>query len=303
MNLSSSAELRAFDATARTGSMTAAARLLGIRQPTVSAHISNLERNFRVELFHRRGRKLELTEFGRMLREITHRIYRGEEQAAALLLGALSEYEGVLKLGAIGPFNIVPMIKRFRERHPKVRVMLALGDSKEVLARIIDREDDIGVLLHAVEDPRVCCLPHRKQPLVVFAPAKHPLAHRGPLKIADLEGQEFVLRENGSRTRHSFLACLGQAGVSIRSSVIVGSREAIREAVAQGLGLGVVARTAFVPDSRVAILDIKDMTAITHAHVICLRERLAAPLVAAFLETAKSVSPDQERIDQPCVSA
>jgi LysR family transcriptional regulator, low CO2-responsive transcriptional regulator len=291
MNLSSSAELRAFDAAAQTSSMTAAARQLGIRQPTVSAHISSLERNFRVELFHRRGRKLELTEFGRMLREVTHRIYRGEEQAIALLLGALSEYEGVLKLGAIGPFNIVPMVKRFRDRHPKVRVMVELGDSREILARVMDRQDDAGVLLHAVEDPHVYCLPYRRQPLLVFAPREHPLAHRGPISLADLEGQEFVLREDGSRTRHSFLACLGKAGVSIRSSVIVSSREAVREAVAQGLGLGVVAQTAFVPDSRVIALDIQDMSASTHVHVICLKERLGAPLVGAFLDSARLATP------------
>jgi DNA-binding transcriptional ArsR family regulator len=92
--LSSSAELRAFDATARSGSMSAAAKLLGLRQPTVSAHIASLERNYGVELFHRRGSRIELTGFGAMLREVTHRIFRGEEQAAALLLGARSSYEG-----------------------------------------------------------------------------------------------------------------------------------------------------------------------------------------------------------------
>ena len=283
MNLSSSAELRAFDAAARTGSMTGAARLLGIRQPTVSAHISNLEQNFGVELFHRHGRRIELTGFGALLHEVTHRIFRGEEQAAALLLGARSGYRGVLRLAAVGPYNVTPMVRLFRDRHPEVRVAVSMGDSRQVVARVLDLQADLGVLLHAVDDERVHCVPFRRQPLVVFAPAAHPLACRGGLGVGDLEGMEFVLREDGSRTRQIFEAGLAAAGVSVRCSVEMGSREAVREAVAQGLGLGVVARTAFVPDTRVVALDIEGLSLHTHAHVICLRERCAAALVAAFL--------------------
>lgn len=290
MSLSSSAELRAFDATARTGSMSAAARLLGLRQPTVSAHIASLERTYGVQLFLRRGGRIELTGFGELLQEVTHRVYRGEEQAAALLLGARSGYEGVLKLGAIGPHNITPMVARFRHRHPQVRVVVAIGDSRAVAARVLDQQDDLGVLLHAVDDPRVHCLPYRRQPLVVFAPAEHELTRRASLTLQDLQGFEFVLREEGSRTRQTFLAGLVAAGVSIRTSVEMGSREAVREAVAQGLGLGVVAQTAFFPDPRLAVLDISAMAMHTHVHVICLRERRDASLIASFLRVVDDLA-------------
>ena len=291
MNLSSSAELRAFDATARTGSMSAAARLLGIRQPTVSAHIASLEQNFGVELFHRRGRGIELTGFGALLHEVTHRIYRGEEQATALLIGARNRYQGVLKIGAVGPYNVTPMITRFRASHPNVRVAVSMGDSRQVVARVLDLQDDLGVVLHAVADERVHCLPFRRQPLLVFAPAGHLLARRANLTLADLEGMEFVMREDGSRTRQIFEAGLAAAGVSIRCSVEMGSREAVREAVAQGLGLGVVARTAFAPDPRLLALDIAGMDMHTHVHVICLRERCDAALISGFLQVVREIVP------------
>lgn len=290
MNLSSSAELRAFDATARTGSMSAAARTLGIRQPTVSAHIARLEQDFGVELFYRRGRRIELTAFGALLHEVTHRIYRGEEQAASLLLGARNRYQGVLKLGAVGPYNVTPMIKLFRERHANVRVAVFMGDSRQVLARVLDLQDDVGILLHAVDDERVHCLPYRRQPLLVFAPVNHPLAHRRDLKLGDLAGMEFVMREDGSRTRQSFMAGMAVAGVEIRRSVEMGSREAVREAVAQGLGLGVVASTAFVPDPRLTALAIDGLDMHTHAHVICLRDRTDATLVAGFLDAVRTLA-------------
>jgi len=291
MHLSSSAELRAFDATARSGSMSAAARLLGIRQPTVSAHIASLEQNFGVELFQRHGRRIVLTGFGKLLHEITQRIYRGEEQAVALLLAARQGYQGLLQIGAIGPHNVMPMVKRFRDQNPTVRVVVAVGDSREVVHRVLDQKDDIGVLLHAVDDERVHCLPLRKQPLVVFAPTTHPLARCQKLTLKDLNGIEFVLREDGSRTRQVFESGLAAADVKVRCSVEMGSREAVREAVAQGLGLGVVASTAFVPDSRVVELEVEGLNMHTHVHVICLRERKEATLIKGFLELVGELTP------------
>ncbi|HYW56082.1 MAG TPA: LysR substrate-binding domain-containing protein [Polaromonas sp.] len=283
MDLSSSAELKAFDATARSGSMSAAARLLGIRQPTVSAHIAGLEKRFGVELFVRRGRGVELTTFGHALHEVSNRIYRAEQQAAMLLLSARSQYEGHLKICAVGPYNVLPMVKQYRGLFPKIRLAVSVGDSRQIVEKILDHRDDVGVLLHAVDDERVHCVPYRRQALIVFAAAGHPLAAAESVTLSDLEGQEFVLREHGSQTRSVFEAGLAAAGVRVRSSVEMGSRESVREAVAQGLGLGVVAETAFVPDARLVVLPIQDLQLSTHVHVICLAERRSAPLIAGFL--------------------
>ncbi len=292
MDLSSSAELKAFDATARSGSMSAAARLLGIRQPTISAHIAGLEKRFGVELFVRRGRGVELTTFGHALHEVSNRIYRAEQQAALLLLSARSQYEGHLKISAVGPYNVLPMVKSYRALFPKIRLALSVGDSRQIVARILDHRDDVGVLLHAVSDERVFCVPYRRQALIVFASVAHPLARLKNLHLSDLEGQEFVLREQGSQTRSVFEAGLAAAGVRVRSSLEIGSREAVWEAVAQGLGLGVVAQTAFVPDSRLVVLPVTDLALSTHVHVICLAERRSAPLIAGFLQVVDQLRRD-----------
>jgi DNA-binding transcriptional LysR family regulator len=70
----------------------------------------------------------------------------------------------------------------------------------------------------------------------------------------------------------------------VRIGLEMGSRESVREAVAQGLGLGVVASNAYVPDERLAALPIEGAALHTHPHAICLRERQAVPLVASFLD-------------------
>lgn len=288
-------ELRAFDATARLGTMSAAARALDLRQPTVSAHIASLEDAYRVELFHRRGRRVELTSFGRSLAELTNRIFRAEQDAQALLAGARDRHQGRLTLCAVGPYNLTPLLRRFRARWPAVSVAVSVGDSREIVERVLDYRGDLGVLVHAVNDPRIHCVPLRRQRLMIIAHRAHPLARLQSIGLDDLRDQEFVLREDGSTTRKVFEEGLRQAGVQIRSSLEMGSREAVREAVAQGLGLGVVADTAHVADPRLVALPIHGPGLFTHSHVICLAERQRVPLIASFLTLIDTVEPPGSR--------
>lgn len=284
------AALKAFDATARAGSMTAAARALGLQQPTLSAHIQRLEREHGVELFHRRGRRLELTPFGRALLEHSRRAFSAEDDAQALLTAAQNRYAGRLEILAIGPYNVVPILKRFIARHPQVAVVVQVGDSRRIGQRILEHQGDVGLVLNPLDDPALACVPHRRQPLVVFAPVGHALAQRRRVLMRDLHQQRFVIREEGSTTRRVFEAAMQRRGLQVAVALEMGSREAVREAVAQGLGLGVVATTAYVPDARLVKLDVADIDVqddmATHVHLVCRRERRNSPLVAAFFDAA-----------------
>jgi LysR family transcriptional regulator, low CO2-responsive transcriptional regulator len=289
MDTATSAELRAFDATVRSGSMSAAARQLGLRQPTVSAHIASLEAQFGSALFIRRGRRLDITEMGPRLYDITNRIHHAEDEAARLLAGVRSQYEGTLRVSAIGPYNVTPILASFRAQHPRIAISVSICDSRSVVARVMDHQTDIGVMLYRVDDPNVFCMPYRQQPLVVFAATTHPFANRSSISLRDLHQQDFVLREQGSQTRRVFEEGLQASGFSVRTAVEMGSREAVHEAVAQGLGLGVVATPAFRKDPRVVVLHIPQMTLATHVHLICRHERLHETLLSRFIATATTL--------------
>lgn len=283
------AALKAFDATARAGSMTAAARALGLQQPTLSAHIQRLEQAHGVELFRRRGRRLELTDFGRSLLEHTRRVFSAEEDAHALLLAAQNRHAGRLVIHAIGPYNLVPILRVFSQRHPRVSLVVRVGDSRTIASRILDHQGDVGVVLNPVDDPALACVEHRRQPLVVFAAAGHPLARRAALHMADLHEQRFVIREEGSTTRKVFEDAMRRRGLRFQVAVEMGSREAVREAVAQGMGLGVVAGPAYVADARLVRLPVLDSDMATHVHLVCRHERRPSPLVSAFFEIAEGL--------------
>ncbi len=286
------AALKAFDATARAGSITIAARQLALRQPTVSAHILRLEAEYGVELFFRKGRRLVLTEFGSALLEHTRRVFSAEEDALSLLTAAKTRYSGTLNLHAIGPYNITPIIKAYRHAYPGVQITVTVGDSQSITQRILDYQGDIGLVLNDITDPQIFCLPYREQALVVFASDRHPLAAAKQVDLADLMNQEFVMREAGSGTRKALEEFLEAQGVRIRTSVEMRSREAVREAVAQGLGLGVVADRAYLPGPGLVKLNVEGFSAKTCTRLICRSERRNSPLIAQFLRTAQQLMQD-----------
>lgn len=269
--------------------MTAAANQLGLRQPTVSAHILRLEADYGVELFFRQGRRLELTEFGHALLEHTRRVFSAADDAHSLLMAAKTHYNGTLHLHAIGPYNITPIIKAYRATHPNVRVSVSVGDSQSITQRILNYQGDIGLVLNDISDPQIHCVPYREQTLVIFAATQHELANRCELGLADLVDQEFVMREEGSGTRKSFENFMKTAKIRIKTSVEMRSREAVREAVVQGLGLGVVADQAYLPGPDLVKLKVKGFSATTNTRLICRAERQNSPLIAGFLQTARQL--------------
>lgn len=275
--------LRAFHYTARCGGTTAAAQAMGVGQSTVSSHVGALEKQFGVQLFVQVGRRLVLTEFSESLLAMTNRLFELEDEARYLLAEAHGVQRGHLRIAAVGPYNVMQILAAYRSQYPGIFVTLTVGDSSQVVDRILNYHADIGVLVHDVQDERVESIPFRRQRLVMFAHHAHPLVGR-TLRLKDLEGQEMIVREPGSTTQQVVNRRLGEAGVRVKTVMEIGSRESVREAVACGLGLGVVSDIAYLPDPRLRQLDISDFDAYSHSHVICLRERMKSRLVMSFLE-------------------
>lgn len=274
--------LRAFHAVARAGTITGGARLAGVSQPTLSAQLAELERHFQVELFYRRGRRISIAPLGAALRERTHRLFEIEAEALGLLSANGSVLTGELRIAAVGPYNVMRLLRGFRAEHPHLQVQVATGDSAMVLAQVPDCVADLGVVVARPSDDLIQALPLRRQQLWLVAPRGHRLAAVPRVRLADVAGEAFVSREGGSTTQRVFERNLVQAGVVIRTSLRVGSREAVREAVAQGLGLGVVSDAGFVPGPEVVGIPFIEAQMATHVHLIWLASRCEARLIRAF---------------------
>ena len=285
--------LEAFHMVAVAGSFTRAAEALNVGQPTVSTHVKALEKHFRVELFHRRGRTVKLTPTGESLFTITRGLHGHQEEAIALLRTTRDLETGQLALHAVGPFDVMEVLQVFRHRYPAVATAVRLGFEEEILGGLRDFDCDVGVVGRAVEDPALCCEFYNRHRVLVIVHADHALARRRSIRIEELEGCDMVLRPTFSTTRQAFDRALRQAGVTVRPVMEINSREANREAVLRGFGAGVISETEFAPAPSIRTLRVTDAEVFTRAYLVCLAERRDRPLVDAFFRIAASIEPDR----------
>ncbi len=280
--------LRSFHAVAEHRGFTAAARALNISQPTVTTQVKELEERYGVELLVRRGRRVELTETGAALFDISRRIMTLSEEAEELLMSSGKLTVGHLKVAAVGPFHATDMIARFLAAYPAIKVSMWLGNSDQTLQRILEIGADVAILAHVVDDPRVHSVPLSTHEVVVFVNADHPWNARDHVSIAELADQPLILRETGSTTRRALELAADAAGVEIRPFLEIGSREGIWKAVERGLGIGVVADFEFVAHPRLTTIAISDAVITTEYRLACLQERRHSPKIAAFMDTVLS---------------
>jgi aminoethylphosphonate catabolism LysR family transcriptional regulator len=236
-----------------------------------------------VLLFHRNKRSVRLTDLGERLLAITQRLFVIEAEAQELLQDSQALQTGSLILAVDAPVHVLPQIARFCERYPGISVKIETGNTDESLFRLFNYQADLALLGRDVSDERLISLPLRNDPMVAFVSRHHPWADRESICLADLDDTPLVLREIGSVTRQTLEEEMARAGFRIRPAIQVEGREAAREAVVVGIGVGVVSAAEFGADSRVCALPITDCTRRLTETLVCLREQSSRRVVATFL--------------------
>lgn len=286
----STARYRAFIAVAQQGSLSAAARALGVSQPTISSQIATLERQSQIELFHRQGYRMTLSQAGHKLMTLAQKLLALESETEFFLRDSGKLNQGELKIGAVGPFHVIEMVAAYSTRHPGMKLSIRMGNSQQVLHDLENYTTDVAVLAGLYERPELLVREYARHAIILFAHVDHPLARREQVDIEELNGLPLLLREQGSTTRTAIEKALQAAGVKPRTQLEIGSREAIREAVARGLGIGAVSEAEFIADPRFRPVRISGNPASTTTYVYCMKERSESLLVGSFLKAIESSS-------------
>ncbi len=281
----SHAQLKAFHAVAVHGSFTQAAERLFLTQPAISDQVRKLEERFGVLLFHRNKRSVRLTDLGERLLSITQRLFVIE--AEELLQDSRALLTGTLTLAVDAPVHVLPQIARFCQLYPGISVKIETGNTDESLFRLYNYQADLALLGRDVDDERLLSLPLPDDQLLAFVARNHPWAGRESICLADLDDTPLVLREIGSVTRQTLEQEMSQAGLRIRPAIQVEGREAAREAVVVGIGVGVVSAAEFGADSRVYAMPIRDCSQRMKETLVCLKEQSSRRVVATFLEIVR----------------
>jgi DNA-binding transcriptional LysR family regulator len=281
-------QLLAFETTARLLSVTQAARELNTSQPTVSVQLRELAESVGLPLFEQEGRRLRLTEAGRELQETVREIFAGWARFESRIAELQGVQRGTLRLAAVttAEYLLPQLLGPFCDAYPGVDVELAVENRRTILERLEQDRDDLTVIMVPPEDPRLRVLPFVDNPLVVIAAAGHRLAGRR-CTLKQLQGERWLLREPGSGGRLIVEAHFEQAGFAPRVAMALGSNEAIKHAVAGGLGVTVLSRHALEGSEGLVELRVAGFPLPGQFSFVMREGRRLSPAADAFLRFAQ----------------
>jgi len=239
-------QLRIFVAVAEREHVTQGARDLNLTQSATSAAIAALEARYATKLFDRVGRRIVLTEAGRLFLGEAKAVLARVHAAEKVLTDLADLTRGSLAIAAsqtIANYWLPPFIKRFRSQFPGVSITLTIDNTDGVARRINEGLADIGLVEGEVDDPSLSVTPFAEDELVLVVPPDHTWARHPQRQPAEPGVGPWVLREHGSGTRAIFETALSQFGLAPRDLAIsleLPSNEAVRSAVEAGAGVTVV---------------------------------------------------------------
>ncbi len=290
-------QLQVFEAIVRLGSFTRAAEELFLTQPTVSMQIKKLSDSTGLALFEQKGRSVKPTDAGNELYAACREIF----QTLSNLEMKIAEIKGIqrgrLRLGVISTAKYVApqLLGEFSKLHPGIELALKVTNRERILERIQSNEDDLYIMGQAPDkEIDVEVFPFSPNPLVMVAWRDHPLAGKKNISLEEIAEEHFILREPGSGTRDAVLRMFQERGLKPKVRMELGSNEAIKHAVAGGLGIAVLSLHSLAldgTDGPIVLLDVEGFPIERKWYLVYPKGKALSVVSQAFLEFALEIEP------------
>lgn len=282
-------QLAIFAALARHQNMTRAAAELNMTTPALSIQIKQLAESIGMPLHEQIGRQLYLTEAGRRVEAAARDVLQRLEGLGSELAELQGLERGSLKLSIIttAKYFVPRLLGEFCRQHPDIEVALEVLNRDQCLARLQRNLDDLYIMGQATEALDVSAVPFMENTLVVIAPADHPLAGVRAIDPADLADESFIMREQGSGTRLATERFFKQRQILLKTRMTLGSNEAVKQAVAGGLGLAVLSQHTLTLDESsgaFAVLDVQGFPLLRQWYAVYPKGKRISPVAEAFLK-------------------
>jgi DNA-binding transcriptional LysR family regulator len=288
-------QLLLFHTVARLGSVSRAAVALGISQPSVSAQLRAFEQRYEVKLLRRYPRGVVMTDAGRVVFDYADKMFsvaRDLESALDALCKADAAQFIIGGSLSAGEYFLPTVSMLYKERYPSVEPILILDNSTRVIARIVQRELDLGFIGTEAVEPGLVTVPCWQDDIVVIGVPGSSRSGAPTLTLSSLRSRPFVMREPGSATRQQVERTLQAQGVRIRAAMTVSSPEAVKRHVAAGVGWGFASRCSIeaeVMTGRLAVIDIKGWHCRRNFCAVYRSSHTLSPPQARYLEIAKTL--------------
>ncbi len=280
-------QLRLFLALAESGSVSGAAKLLHVTQPTASMQLREITEAAGIPLYEVISRRVHLTEAGRELAR-TARAIAAEWESFGQKIDAMKGLtRGRLRVAVVSTakYFVPRLLGSFCALHPDIDISLEVLNRDGVVQRLRENLDDLYIMSMPPGDIDLDDQVFLPNPLLLIAPLGHPLAGKKKLTLKQLGGQRVILREPGSGTRMAVDAHFRKARFAPPQKLELGSNEAIKQAVAGGLGIAVLSRHALherLEEDDVAVLDVDGFPLASQWHVVYPKGKQLSPIARVF---------------------
>ena len=288
--------LRTFLAVVHFRSFTRAAVDLALTQPAVSAHIAQLEQEFNTALFNRTGRKIVVTDAGRLLERAAKDILARLEDVAGEIADLNNLKGGTISIGAsriVGVYMLSHILMRFRESYPEIEMQISIHSSHTIKLQIEDNQYDLAIVGEGnpIESDNIGVTVLGEDKLVIVAPVNHRLSKKTSVSIQDLQDETFILSSRFTASFQSLRAQTSKIGLNVKSSLTIDDAGAIKRAVAKGAGLAVLSSavvTEEVADGKLCAFELSDFPLRRKILLLWRKDRRFSKNAEAFMRFARS---------------
>ena len=280
-------QLRLFLALAETGSVSAAARMVHVTQPTASMGLKEITDAVGVPLYEVVARKVYLTAMGQELAKTARAISTEWESFEQEVHGVKGLTQGKLKVAVVSTakYFVPRILGTFCAKYPQIDISLEVLNRDGVVKRLEENLDDLYIMsqppLHLDLEDEV----FMPNPLLLVASKNHAFAKKKNFDISLLRNEKFIFREKGSGTRMATDAHLKRLKFKPDVRLELGSNEAIKQAVIGGLGIAVLSRYSLSDKSdqeEVAILKCKEFPIESSWHIVSPKGKKLSPIATIF---------------------
>lgn len=284
--------LRSFYAVASERSVSKAARRLNISQPTLSKQLKALEERYKVKLIEGMRPPLTLTTAGRALYEKAERLFGIADEIGALLGEDDIDSGALLRLGTDSPPYAAEFMAAFKTAVPNAHFRVTIANAMQTNELLLRAQVDIGIICEPAVENDYTYAPLYRDRLVAIVPATWPDDGSGVMPLERIADEVVMVREATSRTLSTMNRLLADVGIAPGQTMQLHTREMIREAVAQGLGMSLMFEKECPPDSRIRVLPLNTTSSLIEVkgYLAVRSERKRMPLIRRSLEIAREMA-------------
>ena len=283
-------QISAFAHTVREGSVTGAAKVLGVSQSAVSQHLAKLEQKVGGALMWPAREGIELTALGRELFELADRFLSIEQLIAEKFSDLEQIKRGNLQIIANAPQPALKLIAAYTEAYPDVSIDFSLFDWTSATQMLRERKADIGIITAPRDSDEFVSIELCQPRYVLYVSDRHALADLARVSLAELADERFLLPEHGSLTRRVVQRALARHGLALNRVTTTATFPVMRDAILQGVGVGPFLERSVAEETGLRALPIDEMPETYSTCLVAHKDRIGLRLINSFVATSGTVS-------------